>query len=242
MSDTTSPGQPHSGSDRLKDTAREAKDAASERLSEVGDAARRGIHDAKHQASAEAERAKNAGAGRLRELSDALGHAADDMGDASTTGGLMRQASEGIDEVARSLEGQSLGEMVDTVSDFGRRNPTLFLGGAALAGFALSRFATASQPRQSWDEADDDRVSRRATGEVGTHQPRSPFRPQSAGTRTSPAAAAGSSGGVGGDTDADALKLTPGMQPNDDSFAGSGTTPAARPAPSAGESFRRDDT
>ena len=42
------------------------------------------------------------------------------------------------------MRDKDLGEMVGAVTDFAKRNPFVFLGGAALVGFAATRFAKAS--------------------------------------------------------------------------------------------------
>lgn len=141
-----------SGGDRLKDTAQDAREKAAERAAELKQDTRDMVQRAKAGAEAEAERVKGRGAGRLRDLSHALGRAADDLGHESPSGSMIREAADGLDEVARSIERRSVGEIVDTVADFGRRNPTVFLGGAMLAGFALSRFATASNPSPLYDD------------------------------------------------------------------------------------------
>lgn len=48
-----------------------------------------------------------------------------------------------INSVAAHLRNKPVDEMVDDVAVFARRNPLLFLGGAALMGFAAARFLKA---------------------------------------------------------------------------------------------------
>lgn len=45
-----------------------------------------------------------------------------------------------INSVAAQLRSKPVDEMVDDVAVFARKNPLLFLGGAALVGFAAARF------------------------------------------------------------------------------------------------------
>ena len=59
---------------------------------------------------------------------------------------LLREAADGLKQIARAVEGKSIGRMAGELSEFGRQNPVAYLGGAALVGFALARFARASTP------------------------------------------------------------------------------------------------
>jgi hypothetical protein len=53
-------------------------------------------------------------------------------------------AAERLDDVARYLKQANWGDLVDGAEDFARRQPTLFLGGAVVAGFAAARFIKSS--------------------------------------------------------------------------------------------------
>ena len=59
---------------------------------------------------------------------------------------LLREAADGLKQIAHAVEGKSIGTMAAELSEFGRQNPVAYLGGAALVGFALARFARASTP------------------------------------------------------------------------------------------------
>ena len=103
--------------------------------------------------------AKDTTANELSRTAKALQGAANDLasgeeGRSSVPQSLMREAANGLSELSRALEGKSVGQMVGDVSTFGRRNPVAFMGAAALAGFALGRFARASErPAPSSDFA-----------------------------------------------------------------------------------------
>ena len=62
---------------------------------------------------------------------------------------LLREAADGLKQIARAVEGKNIGTLAGDLADFGRRNPVAYLGGAALVGFALARFARASTPAGS---------------------------------------------------------------------------------------------
>ncbi|GGC13998.1 hypothetical protein GCM10011363_33210 [Marivita lacus] len=57
-----------------------------------------------------------------------------------------------INVIAARFQDTSVDEMVDDVAVFARRNPLLFLGGAALAGFAAARFLKSGGGSQTSEE------------------------------------------------------------------------------------------
>ncbi|MFA8384675.1 MAG: hypothetical protein ACEPO2_03575 [Pelagibaca sp.] len=61
-----------------------------------------------------------------------------------------------INGIAARLQDTSVDEMVDDVALFARRNPLLFLGGAALAGFAAARFLKSGGGSQTSHEDEFD--------------------------------------------------------------------------------------
>jgi len=150
MSDTaTTPGG-DPGHD-LKAKADEARASIRERVKQATEELRDAAGDTARQAEAAAEKRKNEFGESVHDLARALHKALDELHPGSVNHRLLSQAADGLDDLAGGLENRSLGEMVGEVSEFGRRNPTAFIGGAALAGFALSRFATASAATASRD-------------------------------------------------------------------------------------------
>jgi len=97
------------------------------------------------EAAQYADQAKGAAADEVKGVASALRTAADEMRSGSPQERTMSQIAEGLADVSDSMRDKDLGEMVGTVSDFARRNPLAFLGGAALIGFAATRFAKASK-------------------------------------------------------------------------------------------------
>lgn len=92
--------------------------------------------------------------------------------------------------------------MTEAVADFGRRNPTAFLGSAMLAGFALARFATASQPRPQpdhggdYDYGGDSRSTGMGNSGIAGRRPeqQSNLTSPAVGSQVGPAAASGPAG------------------------------------------------
>ena len=85
-------------------------------------------------------------------VSSAAKKAAGEFEEYDAVNSILTQAGEAVEDATNRLRERSIPDLVDDVSAFARRNPLLFLGGAALAGFAAARFLSASAP--SDDEPD----------------------------------------------------------------------------------------
>ncbi len=130
----------------LKQTARDVGSAASERLHDLRDAAGSSVENAKSAAADKANEVKGQTADEIGRTAEGLDAAADAMEGSPFQQDLLREAADGLKQLAHAMQGKSIGAMAGDVSEFGRRNPMAYLGGAALAGFALARFARASSP------------------------------------------------------------------------------------------------
>jgi hypothetical protein len=156
--------------DELKETAKQTTTAVA---SEVRDSLASGVAEVRDQA---AERTDDAKQGLAREMSataQAFDVAEQELEGHTLQRSLFREASRGLAGMAEMLNQQSTSELISGASDFGRRNPVAFIGGAALAGFVLSRLATASEPGP-------------ARASSGGRAPRDPRRPYPAGSLYAP--------------------------------------------------------
>lgn len=137
-----------------KDAAESVKSKAAGLGAEAKNAARDTADDVKQQARSFAEEQKEEVAGRVDGVADALRSAAGDFDgqDQSAMAGYAREAAKGLDQVSTALSSRNLDDLVGTVEDFARRQPIAFLGGAALAGFVLARFAKSSSDRRHSDQ------------------------------------------------------------------------------------------
>lgn len=148
-------GHSAGGAEALKSTVQSDIEAAKARVADVADdvkqSARHAAATAKDEVIGGADRQKDAGASHIDEFASAVRAAADDLGrnDKSIGAQFLGEAAGGLESISSSLREKSVGEIVDTVSRFGRSNPTAFLGGALLAGIALGRFAKASGEREA---------------------------------------------------------------------------------------------
>ncbi len=102
------------------------------------------------------ETQKGSALGELDNIASALRKAGSELGD---TGGmatkLVSTIADRVESAGRSLDGKELGDVVDDLERFARRNPATFISGAIAVGFLASRFfkssasAVANRPQQS---------------------------------------------------------------------------------------------
>ncbi len=146
---TTQSGTGSSPADR-PDQDMSAKDKSGQDMSakdvagKAGDMAQDAVKQASDVARKQGDEAKSAVADELSSVSSALRKAADEMRSGSPQERTFGQIAESLADASDALRDKDLGTMVGDVSRFARANPMVFLGGAALIGFAATRFAKAS--------------------------------------------------------------------------------------------------
>ncbi len=145
MSDPNS-NRSHTGREAGKDAKQAGERLAEDARSTVEELSGR----ARDEAWSQAERARSGVAGEVSGIADALRRAAEEMRYGSLQERTFGQIAEGIADMSETIRDRDVGQLAGDVSDFARRNPVAFLGGAALAGFAATRFAKASvrSPRE----------------------------------------------------------------------------------------------
>ncbi len=149
----------------LAETARDVGSAAKERLHDLRDAAQSSLEDVKLAAADKTDVLKGQTADEIDRTARGLEAAADELEGSPLQQDLLREAADGLKQIARAVQGKSIGAMAGELSEFGRQNPLAYLGGAALAGFALARFARASSPEGARHSASPrSEVSSRSSG------------------------------------------------------------------------------
>ncbi|WP_113913418.1 hypothetical protein [Roseovarius dicentrarchi] len=139
MTQSTSPNV-----DEIKTKAKEAADDLGSSARETAQSAASAVRD---EAARRAGDAKSGVADEVSDVASSLRKAANDMRDGSPQERTFGQIASSLADISDSIRDKDLGEMANEVSTFAKRNPMLFLGGIALAGFAATRFATASARR-----------------------------------------------------------------------------------------------
>lgn len=140
-----------------EEAARRVKEAAADATQRVKEAAGSAVKDVKHAAlhSAEDARAKagdmgHTTASRFRELAGQV------EGDLPWLSGAFSKSAEGLDSVTDSLTRGDMSQCLNSLSDFARRQPAIFLGASVALGFALARVGkTALEGAQPSPQAGD---------------------------------------------------------------------------------------
>ncbi len=145
-----------SGVDTARDAARETGRDLRDDASRIADSARDGVRDGVAGAQAEASRQAKRGiertADEVSHTAHALETAAGEFEDGSLQHQLLNRAASGLSDLSGTLRGKSIDQIAGDLANFGRRNPAAFLGGAALVGFAVARFARASHSHAAYED------------------------------------------------------------------------------------------
>ncbi|HEY8616027.1 hypothetical protein [Phenylobacterium sp.] len=116
----------------------------------IGKARQEAAHfasQAQQRAVGEIEKHKSTATETLGQFANAIRRAGDELSgsDQSMAARFVGQAADGLENFARALGDKRPEELVDTVREFSRRNPTAFVAGAVLAGLALGRFLRSTE-------------------------------------------------------------------------------------------------
>jgi len=125
---------------KISDDVSATKDA----VKEGADKAIQKVHEAVSEQTGFAARQIGGFATALQKVGAEL-----ENGDQAEVGRYAKQIGDSVKAIAKNMEGKDLGEIAGRAEDFGRTQPLAFLGIAALAGLAASRFLTASAARKS---------------------------------------------------------------------------------------------
>jgi gas vesicle protein len=136
--------------DEASDVARDTSQKLKQHASDATDRAMELASDAGAKLKSTAEEQKNSGADFVSDFAGAVRRAASEFDQQIPQAGqYIRRAAEQIDSASEALRRRDLNQLLGDVQDFARRQPTAFLGGAVLAGFALVRFLKSAAPTPS---------------------------------------------------------------------------------------------
>ncbi len=126
----------------------DVKKAAASATEDLKSGARDVADTVSAEASSYANQAKSTAADEVKDISSALRSAAAELRRGSPQERTFSQIADGLADASDAVRGKDLSEIVSDVNGFARRNPLMFLGSAALVGFAATRFAKASSAPQ----------------------------------------------------------------------------------------------
>jgi hypothetical protein len=118
---------------------------ASEQATNLADAAKDVASKASKKLLSSVAEQKTAGADFVSGTAGALRRAANEFGELPRAAQYIRLAANHVDSVSDAFRKRDLSQLVSDVQGFARRQPTAFLGIAALAGFAAVRFLKTSR-------------------------------------------------------------------------------------------------
>ncbi len=130
-------------------TAADIKDKVTDDLRSVQQKAQDGLADVSDKAKDAASEQKNMVADKVSGIAAAMekvGHELE-QGDQADIGRMTRNLSTTLRTFSEDIKDRDLGQIAGMAEDFGRRQPLAFLGAAAVAGLAASRFLSASAAR-----------------------------------------------------------------------------------------------
>jgi len=97
------------------------------------------------QLSRTVEDQKKQGVDAIRDFARAINTAAGELeGHSPQMARFVREAASQVESFSGNIENKSIGGLMQQVTSLARSQPTLFIGGALAAGFALSRFIKSS--------------------------------------------------------------------------------------------------
>lgn len=136
--------------ERIVGLASDSADAARAKAEEFAETAKEFAAEAGESLKRRAYEEKQAGADYVANIADAIRRASREFdNDLPIAGVYMRKAASKVEDISDTVQRGDLSDLVHGVQDFARRQPTVFLGLAVLAGFGAVRFLKSSTGRDS---------------------------------------------------------------------------------------------
>lgn len=135
---------------KAREAAETVRETVESAATEAGAAARRTAKAVGDRAGDAARATRNTTAGMTEKAAAALHDQADKLDDDALGHRVLESVAGGMDSLSGQIRDGNLSQLISEAEGFARRNPLLFIAGAALAGFAIARM---TQSRGSRDEA-----------------------------------------------------------------------------------------
>jgi hypothetical protein len=177
----SSPTQDQSAVDKAKETASnvasQAKDAASSVVSQAQGAVQPQVESQKARAADQLGSLADAARETSQKLHQKYQHGVADVVD---------KGADRIEYVANYLRNHDLGQVVDDVENYSRRQPAMFVGGALALGFIAARFLKSSREKAYQSRGYDNSYPiYRTTGQMTSRSTQSSGYPWSGSQETS---------------------------------------------------------
>jgi Sec-independent protein translocase protein TatA len=135
--------------DEAKSAAGKVVDEAKEQVENLTDRAKSELSEATEKAKSLASDQKEVLAEQVGGVAEAMGRTAADLERGGGQGAhYARMIADNAEKLSATIRDNDVDQLLGMAQDFGRRQPALFVGAAALLGFAASRFVLASAKRR----------------------------------------------------------------------------------------------
>ena len=135
--------------DEAKSATGKVVDEAKEQVAGLADRAKDELGAATQKAKSLAADQKDMLADQVDGVADAMGRAASELEQSNgSSAHYARLIADNAEKLSATIRDNNVDELLGMAQDFGRRQPALFMGAAALLGFAASRFVLASAARR----------------------------------------------------------------------------------------------
>jgi len=140
--------------DEAKSTASRVAEEAKQQAAGLADRAKQEVGAATDKVRSIAADQKDVLAAQVGGVADAMQRAASDleMNDGASAH-YARLIADNAEKLSETIRNNNVDQLLGIAQDFGRRQPALFVGAAALLGFAASRFVLASAKRREDEQA-----------------------------------------------------------------------------------------
>jgi hypothetical protein len=134
------------GADQGQGGTTSPKEMAAKAAQTVKQEAQSFAASAQDKAKDRVEQTKETATRTLGDFANAVRKAGDELSqsDQSVASRMVQKAADGLEGLSRSVADKRPEELLDSVREFGRRNPTAFIAGAVLIGLAVGRFIKSS--------------------------------------------------------------------------------------------------
>jgi hypothetical protein len=122
----------------------ELREKGAEAAQTARDTAKHYAERARDEAYSRGEQYRNYAADETGKVASALRRASQDLSAGSPQERFVGQIADGVADAADRMRGMSASDIARDTTEFARRHPAAFLGGAALIGFAAARFLKAT--------------------------------------------------------------------------------------------------
>lgn len=135
--------------DETKSVAGKVADEAKEQVASLADRAKEEVGAVTDKARSLAADQKDLLAAQVGGVADAMERAASDLeANNGASAQYARMIADNAEKLSSTIRDNDVDHLLGMAQDFGRKQPALFIGAAALLGFAASRFVLASAKRR----------------------------------------------------------------------------------------------